>query len=124
MGVGGNENRVEVVNTMIDMDNNSDGDKDGSKYNNDYDDGDDEDEEDDNNDDGEDNDDENNNATDSEESDDRKGKIDTGISLFIGLDERVYAAINTLRNMRKSRYWMRCSGYLCDKEGNHQGTNQ
>ena len=107
MGVGRNENRVEVVNTTIDMDNNNDGDKngkDGSKDNEYYDDEDDDNDEDDENDDGEENDNKNNDATDREESDDEKWKND-GIGSAIVLDKRVHAAIDTLRNKcEKIRY--------------------
>ena len=99
MGVGGNKNQVEVVNATIDMYNNTDGGKDGKdgedgskddEYCNDGDGGDDEDGD---NDDGEDNYDKNNSAVDSEQSDNGKGKNDTGIGSFVGLDERGYAAI-------------------------------
>ena len=92
-----------MVNTTIDMDNNngnSDGKngKDGFKDDEEYgDDGDDDDDEDDDNDDGGDNDDKNNNATDSEESDNGKGEND-GIVSATSLDERFYAAIDSLRN--------------------------
>ena len=90
MDVGGNKNRVEEANARIDMDNNNDDDKDGSKDDKYYDDGDD------NDNDGEEKNEKNNNTTDIEESDDGKGKNNTGKGSFIGLDERVYAAIDIL----------------------------
>ena len=100
MGVGGIENRVEVLNVTIDMDNNNGGDKDSkdwSKEDEDYGDGDDDDNEDNDNDDGEDNDDKNINATDSEESDDGKGENDE-IDSATALYKRFYTATKKLRN--------------------------
>ena len=106
MGVGGNENRVKVVNATIDMSNNNDGDKndkDAPKDNEDYYDGDDENDEDDDNDDGEDNGNENNKGPDSEKSDNGKGKNDAVLGSDIGLDEIIYAAIDTFRKSVKKQ---------------------